>query len=132
MSDAYREGLEARGLEDVQPLYRQLLRRLRSQDPAVYEEAVSRYHEEIEPAAAASDDPVAAWIDYGIWLARRIAPGRTLCVDPGGRAEPADPPPPPGCMLIHLPEDTRSRGFLLAMPAAATPAQRETAALLCD
>jgi hypothetical protein len=35
-------------------------------------------------------------------------------------------------MLIHLPDDARRRGFVLAMPTDPSPAQKETAALLCE
>lgn len=133
MSDAYTRSLDEHGLEDVQGLYRQLLRRLRSHDPAAYDEAVTRYHEDVESAIEGSDaDPVEVWVRYGVWLAPRLAPGSLMTIAENGRADPAPDPPPLGTMLIHLPEDTRTRGFVIAMPAAATPAQRETAALLCE
>ena len=133
MSDAYTRSLEAYGLEDVRPLYRRLLRRLSSHDPPAYDEAVARYHDEVESAAEDPDaDPVAVWSAYGTGLAPRLAPGSRMASGREGRADPADDLPPLGTMLIHLPEDSRQRGFVLAMPSNATPAQRETAALLCE
>lgn len=132
MSDAYARSLEEHGLEDVQPLYRQLLRRLRPLDPDAYDEAVGRYHEEVESAVEDSDDPVEVWVRYGVWLAPHLAPGSLMTIAENGRADPAPDPPPLGAMLIYLPDDTRTRGFVLAMPSEATPAQRETAALLCE
>ena len=133
MSDAYARSLEAHGLQDVQPLYRQLLHRLKSQDPAAYDEAVARYKTEVEPAVEDPGvDPVSAWIAYGTWLAPKLSPGGSLMtIAENGLAEPAGDPPPLGEMLIYLPDDSGRRGFLLAMPAEASAAQRETAALLC-
>lgn len=133
MSDPYRRALDQHGLEDLQPLYRKLLRLLKSEDPEKYEAAVARYREEVEPAVEdPGSDPLQAWLRYGAWLAPTIAPGSIYRVAENGRADLAPSPPPPGEMLIHLPEDTRRRGWVLAMPREASPAQRETASLLCE
>ncbi len=132
MSDAYSRSLGEHGLEDLQPRYRQLLLRLKSQDAATYEEAVARYHEEVEGAGETGGDPVAAWLAYGCWLAAKLEPGSLVSIAENGRAEPASSGAVPGPMLIHLPEAANRRGFVIAMPAEATEAQRETAALLCE
>lgn len=133
MSDAYARSLEEHGLEDVQPLYRGLLRKLKSLDAAAYDEAVARYREDVEAAETTSDtDPLEVWLAYGCWLAERIEPGSLMTIADNGRAEAATDPPPLGPMLIYLPEAANRRGFVLAMPSKATPAQRETAALLCE
>lgn len=133
MSDAYGRALAEHGLADLQPLYRRLLRRLKGADAAAYEEAVARYRDEVETAVErGEEDPVEVWLAYGAWLAPRLAPGRVLRILENGRAEPASFPPPVGAMLIHLPKDRKQRGFVLAMPAEASPAQQETAALLCE
>jgi hypothetical protein len=132
-SDAYARSLEEHGLEDVQPLYRTLLRKLKSQDASAYEQAVARYRADVETVEATSDtDPVAVWLAYGCWLAKTIEPGSLTAIAGNGRAEATTELPPLGRMLIHLPEATNRRGFVLAMPTKATPAQRETAALLCE
>jgi len=128
---AYAEALEKHGLADVQPLYRQLLVRLKAQDPPVYEEAVARYKDEVESAVDDAEDPVAVWVRYGAWLAPRLAPGSLRAVDANGLATAAETPPPLGPMLMHLPEDPKVRGLVLAMPAEPSAAQKETAALLC-
>lgn len=133
MDDSYRRALQRHGLEDVQPLYRKLLRRLKAEDPGAYEEAVARYHDEVEPASENPDaDPVAVWLEYGAWLAPKIAPGSLVVVAETGRANPSPVPPPLGPLLIHLPENRRQRGWVLAMPRDPSPAQSETAALLCE
>jgi len=131
VSDRYRESLAAHGLDDVQPLYRRLLVRLKAQDATSYDEAVARYHDEVEAAVEAAEDPVALWVGYGVWLAPRIAPGELITVDENGRALRAGSPAPLGPMLMHLPSDRKSPGIVLAMPANPSPAQKETAALLC-
>jgi hypothetical protein len=132
-SDAYARSLGEHGLEDVQPLYRALLRKLKSQDTSAYEQAVARYRADVETVEATSDtDPVAVWLAYGCWLAETIEPGAVKAIAGNGRAEATTGLPPLGRMLIHLPEATNRRGFVLAMPSKATPAQRETAALLCE
>ncbi len=131
--EAYERALVEHGLADVQPLYRQLLRRLKTEDPAAYEEAVARYRDQVEAAVdTGAGDPVGVWLAYGAWLAPRLAPGALLRIADNGRAEPAPTPPPAGAMLIHLPDDARRRGFVLAMPTDPSPAQKETAALLCE
>lgn len=133
MSDPYERSLAKHGLSDLQPLYRQLLRRLKSVDSSAYDEAVTRYRDEVETAVEEGEgDPVTVWLEYGTWLAPRLAPGTLLLIAENGRAEPAPSPPPAGRMLIHLPKDRKQRGFVLAMPAEASPAQKETAALLCE
>lgn len=93
---AFRARLDALGLRDVRPLYRGLLKRLREEDTAAYEEAVRRYEEEVDAAVDGADDPVVPWLRYGAWLAERIAPGRTAAVDAGGRARDLELKPGPG------------------------------------
>jgi hypothetical protein len=128
---SYEDSLAAHGLADVQPLYRKLLVRLKSQDAAAYDEAVARYRDDVEALVDDAEDPVAVWVGYGAWLAPRIAGGELMAVDENGRARPVGSPPPLGPMLMHLPNDTKERGLVLAMPAEPSPAQEETAALLC-
>lgn len=133
MSEAYERALAEHGLADLQPLYRRLLRKLKAADETAYEEAVARYRDEVEAAVEnAERDPVEVWLAYGAWLAPRLAPGTLFRIAENGRAEPAPSPLPAGSMLIHLPKDRKQRGFVLAMPAEATSAQKETAALLCE
>lgn len=129
MSEAYETSLDEHGLEDVQPGYRRLLLKLKSRDPGAYEEAVARYREDVEEAGS---DPLAAWLAYGRWLTQKIEPGSLRTIASNGRAAEAADPAPLGEMLIHLPEDSKRRGFVVAMPARPTDAQRETAALLCE
>lgn len=129
----FRAALADRGLEDVRPLYRELLKELKVQDPDGYREAVRRYEEEVEPAAGASDDPVRPWIGYGRWLADRLIDGRAVAVDRTGRSDELaeGAPPPEGALLLHLPESTRRRALELAVPAEPTEYQEAARELLC-
>ena len=127
----YREALAGRGLADVRPLYRELLRELKVQDPDGYREGVRRYEEEVQPAGR--DDPLGAWLAYGRWLADRLIEGRAVAVDPSGRARELDPgaPPPEGALLLHLPESTRRRALTLAEPEEPSEYQEAARELLC-
>ena len=79
------EALERAGLVDMRPAYRKLLVRLKSADPAAFEEASRRYRDELEPAIAGGDvDPITVWLEYGMWLADQFADGRTLAIDSSG------------------------------------------------
>lgn len=129
----YEAALEDRGLEDLRPLYRDLLRRMRDEAPTSYEEAVRRYREEVVPAGS-DDSPLLAWLRYGAWMARQIAPGRLVSVDRSGRAADLDARPeevPAGALVLHLPEERSVRALQLAVPASPSDAQQETRDLLC-
>ncbi|MDX1393187.1 MAG: hypothetical protein R3195_02305 [Gemmatimonadota bacterium] len=130
MSDAYETALARHGLEDVQPLYRQLLLRLKKSDASAYDEAVERYRSDVEACVGSAEDPVEVWVAYGAWLAPKVSRGALKRVNREGRADEVEGPVL-GPMLIHVPEDARERAILIAMPSDASPAQRETAALLC-
>lgn len=128
----YREALGRHGLQDVQPLYRRLLHRLKSEDPDRYQRAVARYEEVVLPGLEAEEeDPLRLWVDYGIWLAERLREGRVVAVDATGLAETVEGPPPLGPLLLHLPEEMRARAAPLVLPSDPSPPQRETLELLC-
>jgi hypothetical protein len=127
------EALTRSGLADMRPAYRKLLLELKKADPATFDEATRRYREELEPSIAEGvADPVAAWLQYGIWLAGRFAAGKPMAIDPTGRARDFEPGslPGPGDMVLFMPDDDRAAVHLLAMPAALSDPQRETAELL--
>lgn len=129
----YREALTGRGLTDVRPLYRELLKELKVQDPDGYREAVRRYQEEVGPAAEEAEDPLRPWLGYGRWLADRLIEGRAVAVDRSGRSKELaeGAPPPEGALLLHLPESTRRRALELAVPAEPTEYQEAARELLC-
>lgn len=125
--------LEVAGLADMRPAYRKLLVRLKRVDPAGFEEATRRYREDLEPAVASADvDPLAAWLEYGRWIAERIAAGRAVAIDTSGRARPLEPQAPDqlDSLVIHLPDDERASAIVLATPREPSQPQRVTADLL--
>jgi hypothetical protein len=106
---------------------------LKQADPVAFEEASRRYREDLEPAIAAGEaDAMAAWLEYGTWLAGQFASGRPLEIDRSGRARPFEPgsTPAAGVMVLHVPEDDRAPATVLAMPSSPSDPQRETVDLL--
>lgn len=127
------EALEARGLSDPRPLCREILKQLRDSDAAAYREAVRRYEEELAPeegGEGSGQARLAAWLDYGLWLARRLDPGRAVAVDDSGRAVEADGPPSDAPLLLHLPDKRSRRALVVAAPREPSPAQEATRELL--
>jgi len=125
--------LESAGLKDMRPAYRRLLVRLKQTDPEAFHEATRRYQEDLEPSIASGRaEPVSAWLDYGAWLAGRLARGQAMAIDASGLARPLQPGagPESGWLVLHLPEDTRSPAILLAWPADPSEAQRAAMELL--
>jgi hypothetical protein len=127
------EALKRAALTDMRPAYRKLLVRLKQTDPPAFEEASRRYREELEPAIAGGEiDPVLTWLAYGIWLAERLAEGRTLAIDASGRARSFEPAAAldSGVMILHVPYDDRAPATVLAFPSTPSESQLETAGLL--
>ncbi|MYA32344.1 MAG: hypothetical protein F4164_15580 [Gemmatimonadales bacterium] len=131
MTETYAQALAGHGIEDVQPLYRRLLLRLKTRDGGAYELAVARYRSNVE-GVTEGGEALAAWLSYGAWLACSLEPGGLFTISEEGLAAPAPDPSPMGAMLIHLPDAANRRGFVIAMPAAPSEAQRATADLLCE
>ncbi len=125
------EALEARGLADPRPLCREILRQLREQDPGAYRDAVRRYEAELaEGDEVAGEAGVTAWLEYGLWMAARLDPGRAVAVDAGGRAEDVESPPSDAPLLLHLPRKRNRRALVIAAPLDPSPAQEATRELL--
>lgn len=121
------------GLEDVRPLYRNLLLRLKGRDPEAFDEATRRYQKELVPALESSEaDPLRAWLSYGRWLAQRLGPGSVVAVDSSGKARPLAESelPEAGALLLHLPDESRSPALALAIPREPTVSQQVTVELL--
>jgi hypothetical protein len=125
------EALEAAGFADMRPVYRAMLRRLKERDAADFAEATRRYEQVLVPAVAGGDaDPVAAWVEYGAWLARRLGPGRLVRLDESGLAIDADPKPVPGHVMLYLPDEARDPAIALLGPVAPSAAQKAALELL--
>jgi hypothetical protein len=130
VDERYQASLLRHAVTDVQPLYRQLLRRLKMRDAEEYNEAVGRYESDV--AAGGQDvDPLRSWVEYGAWLAQLLAPGRLVSIDRDGRAVEPGGTPPLGPLLLHLPEENGERAMPIAVPAEPSAAQEAARQLLC-
>lgn len=123
----FAEALTASGARDPRDYYREKLRELRRLNPEGYAEGVAYYQNTLIPSIADGNaDPLEAWRDYGLLIARLMAPGRPVAIDPGGRSRSFDPPGEPTDMVLHMPDKTRDRPILVALPPQPTPAQSAT------
>lgn len=117
--------------EDPRAAYRNRLRYLKENNPRAFEAARKWYEETLVPAINQGDDPVAAWIDYGLQLGQLTAPGVTWAIDASGRAR-EFVGHPDGELILHLPADTNEPALALAVPRHLSPAQRASVSLLID
>ena len=125
------EALESGGFADMRPAYRAIMRRLKQQDTGAFDEATRRYEEVLAPALAdEGDDPLAAWAEYGTWLARRLGAGRLVRLDATGLASPAEPQPVPGQVLLFLPDSDREPAIPILRPSSPSVPQETALGLL--
>lgn len=123
--------LETSGARDPRDHYRELLRDLKEKDPDAYGSAVGYYEETLLPAVAAGDEePLKGWREFGRRIAELSAPGRTVALDASGRARAYDPEGAAGDLVLHLPEESRRRALLVALPQEPSDAQRAAYRLL--
>jgi hypothetical protein len=123
--------LEESPARDPREEYRALLRELKSQSDADYEQAVGDYRKSVVEAIAGGDaDPIRAWLEFGCRLAERLRPGRAVVVSPEGRAVPYLPPPSPAALILHLPNGNRGRGVVVGAPRELSRAQKAAKDLL--
>ncbi len=119
------------GARDPRAFYREQLRLLKAEDPAAFREAVDYYERTLLPEVAREgSDPIAAWLEYGRFLASRRAPGETVAIDPTGRSRPYAPPVPLDHLVLHLPTSTRLAALAVGLPPELSDAQRATYDLL--
>ena len=122
---------EAAGARDPRGFYRDTLRDLKEVNPAGYDEAVRHFQETLVPSIASGEaEPLEAWREYGRLLAELMGPGRTVAVDESGRAEPYQSQAPMDRLVLHIPDEKRSRALLVSLPPEPSPAQLATYQLL--
>lgn len=125
------EALRKTGASDPREPYRALLRDLKERSLSDYEEAVAEYRDRVVRGIAEEGaDPLVRWIEFGCATVQRLNPGRTIVVDGTGRAAPFAPPPKGTDLILHLPDDRKSRALLVSSPGAPTTAQNATIELL--
>ena len=118
--------LAASGARDPRDFYRERLRELRRASPEGYETAVAYYRGTLLPEVAGGErDPLEAWTEYGRRLAAALEPGRTVGVDPTGRAHPWERHEPDR-LVLHLPDEKGARALLVGLPPQLSDAQRAT------
>jgi hypothetical protein len=138
MSDAstiaeqrFEAALAERGARDPRDFYRERLRVLRSSNAAAFREAVDYFENTLIPEAAREgSDPLAAWLEYGCFLAARCAPGEPVQIDPTGRSVPYAPPVPIDHLVLHLPTSVREPALAVGLPPRLSDPQRATYDLL--
>lgn len=127
----YERALADAGARDPRDFYRKLVRELKERDRDAYHRAVTYYEGTLLPAVVREDsDPLGEWVEYGRVLAALTVPGRTVQVDPSGRARDYARPVPPDALVLHLPEDGAGPALVIGIPPRLSPAQRATNRLL--
>ena len=123
----FAEALAATGARDPRDYYRDRLRELKHNNPEGYAEGVAYYQQTLIPSIAGGEaDPLEAWREYGLLIARLTVAGRPVAVDAGGRSRPFRPPGDPGDMVLHMPDRGRERPILVTLPAKPSQAQLGT------
>jgi hypothetical protein len=124
--DALEAALAASGARDPREFYRERLRELKRLRPQEYQSAVSYYTDTLIPQVAGGErDPLEAWTEYGRRLAVALAPGRTVGIDPTGRAH-AWEGKQHDQLVLHLPDEKGARALLVGLPPTLSDAQRAT------
>jgi hypothetical protein len=125
------DALNRTGARDPREPYRALLRELKERSASEYEAAVTEYRERVVRGIAEEGaDPLMRWLEFGCGTVQRLNPGRTIVIDRTGRAAPYTPPPSWKDLILHLPDDRKSRAVLVGSPADLTAAQNATIELL--
>ena len=123
----FRAALAAGGARDPRDYYRARLRDLKQSNPQGYADAVAYYQSTLIPSIAEQEaDPLAAWREFGLLLARLTAPGRAVAVDATGRSRPFEPPGETGDLILHLPDARNARALLVGLPPKPSAAQMAT------
>lgn len=121
------EALEVTGARDPRDYYRRQLMDLRRASEDAYDDAVAYYRETLVPSIAEGRvDPLPAWTEYGRTLAELQKPGRTVSVDPTGKAEPYEAPVAADRLVLHLPDARNEPALLVGLPAHLSEAQQAT------
>lgn len=129
--ERFTAALAETGARDPRAFYRERLRTLKTEDAAAFREAVEYYEQTLIPEVAREgSDPVAAWLEYGRFLATRMTPGETVQIDRTGLSLPYSPPVPLDHLVLHLPTSPRLPALAVGLPAELSEPQRATYDLL--
>ena len=129
--ERFERALKEAGARDPRDFYRKRLVELKSADAGAFRRALAYFEDTLIPAVAADDsDPMGEWLEYGRVLATLSTPGRTVQIDPTGRAVDYTRPVPRDALVLHLPETTTRPAVVVGIPTELSPAQRATFDLL--
>lgn len=127
----FESALKEAGARDPRDFYRERLKALKAENPEAFRRALSYYEDRLIPAVADDgSDPRAEWLEYGRVLAALSAKGRTVQIDPTGRAAEYARPVPPDHLVLHLPDTTSQPALIVGIPPRLSPAQKATHDLL--
>ncbi len=125
------ETLKRTRVQDPRVFCRERLRAMKVTNLEAYHQAVESYEKELIPSIAEGGaDPLTAWQEYGCRLAEFQVPGKPIEVDPTGRTHPYQPPTSHDRMILYVPEASRGRALVLALPSELSSAQQATHDLL--
>jgi hypothetical protein len=129
--ERFERALQQTGARDPRGFFRDQLRDLKANDADAFRRALRYFEETLIPTVAdEASDPVAEWLEYGRVLASLAIPGRTVQIDPGGRARDYARPVPLDAMVLHLPDNAARPALVLGIPPKLSPAQRASYDLL--
>ena len=129
--ERFKQALEQTGARDPRNFFRDMLRDLKAADAEAFRRALRYYEETLIPTVAGEgSDPVAEWLEYGRVLASLATPGRTVQIDPGGRARDYARPVPADALVLHLPENAAHKAIFIGAPPKLSPHQRAAFDLL--
>jgi len=129
--ERFKQALADTGARDPRDYYRERLVALRDRDPIAYQRAVVYFNTVLVPEVAREgSDPIAAWLDYGCFLAELSVDGGPVQIDASGRSQPYRSPAPTDHLVIHLPTSAREPALAVGLPPKLSPAQKATYDLL--
>jgi hypothetical protein len=120
------------GLADDRSAYRDRLRALRATNEDAFQRASEHYEREVVPRIVIGEGVIDGWIAYGRLLGELTEPGRLVSVDGSGRSRPYEVPYERGTLVLFIPVESGRDALAVAVPAALTPAQQATVALLVE
>lgn len=127
----FEQALKESGARDPRDFFRKQLVELKAAAPDAFRRALAYFEERLIPAVAdEGSDPIDEWTEYGRVLAALFERGRTVVIDPIGRASEYARPVPRDALVLHLPDTPSRPAIIVALPTKLSPAQKANHDLL--